>query len=131
MRYDTIADVFTANDVFRKQFLETVGNISDAEAELRPDGEKWSISEVAEHLALVDQGISRICKKLIAEARVQGRESDGTIRYHPISGNARQKLQKKGLKPPRRCCLSATRVYATLWIRFSKIGNISKDCVTI
>jgi hypothetical protein len=79
LRYDTLTDVFTANDMVRNQFIETMVDISDIEAQTRLDDEKWSISQIVEHLALVDQGIARICGKLLSEAKNAGQMSDGTI----------------------------------------------------
>ncbi len=83
MRYDTIADVFAANKAARERFLETIAEVSDIEAQMRPVGEKWSISQVAEHLAMVDRGISRICKKLLGEAQDAGIMSEGRTSISP------------------------------------------------
>ncbi len=93
MRYDTIADIFSANKEIRKRLVATVAGISEEEAAIVPDGEKWSIRQIVEHLAMVDQGAARICQKLLIEAKATGKTSNGSI---AISGNFQQLIEKIG-----------------------------------
>src|SRR5687767_3945479 len=79
MNYQTVADVFSANSKFRDRLSEVLSDVSEEEAAALPDGEKWSIQQVAEHLALVDIGIGRICSKLIEAARTAASVSDGSF----------------------------------------------------
>ena len=65
MRYETIADIYSANQKVRAALAATVSNILPAEATV---------------LADVDFGISRICAKLLEEARSIGKPSDGTVK---------------------------------------------------
>ncbi len=41
----------------RKMFLDSVAGLSEAQLNFKPSPEKWSISEVAEHIALSEQFI--------------------------------------------------------------------------
>jgi hypothetical protein len=83
MRYETIADIYSANLKVRSALAETLSSVSPDEATLLPDGEKWTIQQIVEHLSMVDSGISRICSKLLDEAKSIGKPSDGTVKLSP------------------------------------------------
>jgi hypothetical protein len=80
MRYENIADIYSANLKVRAALTATVGNISPTEATVLADGEKWTIQQIVEHLSMVDFGISRICAKLLEAARSLGKPGDGTVK---------------------------------------------------
>jgi len=80
MRYENIADIYSAHLKVRAALAATVSNISNTEATVLADGEKWTIQQIVEHLSMVDSGISRICSKLLEEARSIGKPSDGIIK---------------------------------------------------
>lgn len=69
MKYESIADIYSANEKIREGFFAMLNTISPDEATMRPDGEKWSIAEIVEHVSLVENGISRICSKLVADSQ--------------------------------------------------------------
>lgn len=79
MRYETIADIYSANRKMRERLFETLRQISPDEATSLPDGEKWSIQQITEHVSMVDFGISRICAKLLASAKIDNNPSDGSF----------------------------------------------------
>ena len=79
MEYRSIADIYTANEKIRGQLSEMLNSISADEAAALPDGEKWSISGIVEHLSMVGIGVSRICSKLVDSAKAEGKPSDGTF----------------------------------------------------
>jgi DinB superfamily len=80
MRYDSIADIYSANARVRERFLAVVDSISDAEADAIPTGEKWSAAHIVEHVAMVENSMIRICTKLAAAARDAAMPSDGSFR---------------------------------------------------
>lgn len=83
MQYENIGQILAANGKARKRFLAVMTEISESEAATVPDGEKWSIKQVVEHLAMVDQGIARICGRLISKAKLAGTTSEGTFAISP------------------------------------------------
>lgn len=83
MRYDTIADIYSANQKIREHLMRTVSEISEAEADTIPEGEKWSIRQIVEHVAMVDHGIARICRKLVSAAKEAGKASNGVAMLSP------------------------------------------------
>src|SRR5215210_1560481 len=89
MNYQTIADVYAANDKIRERLKETVGNLTDGQLNSLPEGERWSVAQIVEHLSLVEDGMTRISAKLLNEAKANGKTSDGTVK---ISEGFLQKL---------------------------------------
>lgn len=83
MRYETIADIYSANEKFRQRFLSVVDGVSPEEATALPDGEAWSIQQIVEHVSIVNNGMSRICGRLIAAAKQSGAVSDGSFSLTP------------------------------------------------
>ncbi len=79
MNYNTIADIYSANAKIREGLTATVANISDSEVVALPDGEKWSIQQIVEHVSIVEHNIARICAKLLHAAKSAGKLSDGTV----------------------------------------------------
>jgi len=100
MRYADMDAIFTANAEIRERFLHLLSGVSDHEADIAPDGEKWSIKQVVEHVAMVDQGVVRICGKLISEAKEVGKMSNGTISISAEFQSAVETLGKEKLEAP-------------------------------
>lgn len=79
MRYESIADIYSANQKIREQFAATVSGISPEDAAILPVGEKWNIQQIVEHVSIVGSGVAKICSKLLAGAKEDGIESDGSF----------------------------------------------------
>lgn len=79
MKYESVADIYSANLKIRENLHATLANISTDEASTLPDGEKWSIGQVVEHISMVEDGIARICSRMIDAAKADGKTSDGTF----------------------------------------------------
>ena len=79
MKYENIADIYSANALVRNRFIDVVGNISDDDAAILPEGENWSIRQIVEHVSMVEFGVMRICGKLLAAAKETGKTSDGSF----------------------------------------------------
>ena len=79
MNYQTIEEVYAANDKIRARLLELLGEISDEQANVLPEGEKWTIAQIVEHISIVEDRMGRISAKLLNEAKENGRNSDGKV----------------------------------------------------
>lgn len=79
MKYQTIEEVYAANDKIREGLLATIENISDEQANNLPDGEKWTIAQIVEHIGIVQDGMAKISAKLLTAAQANGKTSDGKI----------------------------------------------------
>ncbi len=79
MRYESIADIYSANAKIRERFEQTVAGVSPDEATALPPDEKWNIQQIVEHVSIVGSGITKICGKLLAAAKESGKPSDGAF----------------------------------------------------
>ena len=79
MNFTTIAEIYTANAATSDRLNEILAEINETDATHLPDGEKWSIAMIAEHISMVNHGMSRICAKMIDDAKQADRRSDGTL----------------------------------------------------
>ena len=80
MSDQTIAEIYDANDRIREKFIETLAGLTDAQVSALPEGEKWTIAQITEHVSMVENGMSRICSKLLQNAKAEGQTSNGTVK---------------------------------------------------
>ena len=79
MQYQTISEIYEANDRIRTKLKDTLASVTESHAAALPDGEKWSVAQIAEHVSMVGNGMYRICSKLLSKAEAAGQLSDGKI----------------------------------------------------
>jgi hypothetical protein len=72
MKFQSIADIYEVNERARTSLKDLASNISNEQADVLLDGEKWTIAQIVEHIAMVDEGTSKICAKLIRKAQEGG-----------------------------------------------------------
>jgi hypothetical protein len=75
----TIADAYEKNARIHQSLNAVVSDLTSDQLNARPDGEKWSIQEIVEHIATVYEGTGRICAKLVSGAKACGKVGDGNI----------------------------------------------------
>ncbi len=68
MIYHTIADILAANERAQERFVEAVSDLTEAQADFRPDENQWTIAEIVEHISIVNDGFLRLMRKLLKEA---------------------------------------------------------------
>jgi len=68
MRYDTVDEVFSSNERFGSDLIDMLSQIAGADAGHRSSDTGWSAQEIAEHIAIVDTGVARICQKLLSKS---------------------------------------------------------------
>ena len=96
MKYNSITDIYTANEKIRHRLTSLLGSITDEEAAALPSGEKWAIVQIVEHLSMVSIGTSRICSRLLEGARASGKTSDGSFALSENLGE--RALEVAGIK---------------------------------
>ncbi len=80
MNNQTIGDIYAKNDKIRENTKQIVAALSDEQTVSLPDGEKWTIAEIVEHIAIVQDGMTKISAKLLTKAQAAGKSSDGAAR---------------------------------------------------
>jgi hypothetical protein len=78
MNYQNIAEIYDSNDKIRENLKMTIEGLTDEQAAVVPEGEKWSLAQLVEHIAIVEDGMTQICRKLLLKAQTEDKKSDGT-----------------------------------------------------
>jgi hypothetical protein len=86
MDHKSIDEIYAANARVRERLRAAVAEIPDEIANARPAGEKWSVAEIVEHVAMVNAGALRICERLLRKAA----EANGGVEVR-MSDNFLQK----------------------------------------
>lgn len=104
MYYATLDEAYAANDAVRAKLKETVAALSEEKLDARPYGEKWSVKQIVEHVAIVGDGVLRICSKLLSKAEQAGRPANGFAMsasfLEKASGSADTKLEAPEMVHP-------------------------------
>jgi len=93
MIYHTIADIQAANERAQARFIAAVSNLSEAQANFRPDENRWTIAEIAEHVSIVNDGFLRLAHKLLKEAESSPRppRDDLNLGHTSLDENGQQR----------------------------------------
>ncbi len=81
MQYQNIGEIYDANDNIREKLLSVVGNLTDKQSNKLPAGEKWTLAALVEHIAIVEDGMTKICGKLLAQAQSENKSADGSAKF--------------------------------------------------
>lgn len=68
MIYQSIADIYAANDTVRRQLLARVENLSEAQQTFRPEENAWSIAEIVDHLSKIEQQMVQLIGMLLRKS---------------------------------------------------------------
>lgn len=79
MKYETIEDIYAGNAKVRGRLKALIESIQPEKTSVLPDGEKWTIAQILEHVAMVDESTVKICAKLLKKAQDAGQMSDGQV----------------------------------------------------
>lgn len=84
MIYNNVGEIYEAIDKTRAKLKEKISQLSDEQLDKREDEHGWTIAEIVEHLATVENGGLRIAQKLLREADNENTKWDGAFR-EPLS----------------------------------------------
>ena len=98
MKFDSVEEIFAANDRVRESLIGLLAGISADDEELPSENGEWTVSKVVEHLAKVENSMMRICAKLLSKAKDKGLRADGTVRISKHFTQAVAKVKADGTK---------------------------------
>ena len=102
MEFQNIDQIYLANAQVRDRFGETIGQINAGQVKILPDGEKWSIEQIVEHVSIVDEGMAKICRKLLGEAQKSGLKATGEIQISDVFRAYTENVDEMKLEAPER-----------------------------
>lgn len=76
-----ISEIYERNAAVRKRLFETIDGLSEETINARPAGEKWSVGEFVEHIAIVHEGFAKICRRLLSNvgATADGNDAEAVV----------------------------------------------------
>jgi len=81
MNNQTISDIYTNNDKIHEKTKQFIESLTDEQIAALPEDEKWTIAGIVEHIAIVQDGMTKISAKLLTKAQTAGsKPADGTAR---------------------------------------------------
>jgi len=79
MKYETIEQIYDGNAKIRGRLKQLLSSLTDEQISALPEGEKWTIAQIVEHVTIVDESTMKICAKLLQKAQGAGQTSDGRV----------------------------------------------------
>jgi hypothetical protein len=79
MNYKSIEEIYAGNDKIRERLRSLVSQLTPESMSTLPDGEKWTIAQIIEHIAMVDESTIKICAKLLKKSEEAGHASNGEV----------------------------------------------------
>lgn len=83
MIYNSVDDVFAANEEVRRRLVARVEGAGDGQARAAAGG--WSVAEIVEHLSIAEKGITRAIEGLLTPASDGEGGQGATERFAPFS----------------------------------------------
>ena len=112
MNYQSIAEIYDSNDAIREKLKMIIGKLTDEQAGIAPEGEKWSLAELVEHIAIVENGMTGICARLLSKAQAENKKSDGAAKIsEDFLTKANESINQK-LEAPERVRPTGTKTVA-------------------
>ena len=112
MKYQNIGEIYIANDHIREKLIATVGNLTDEQANALPEGEKWTLAALVEHIGIVEDGMIKICGKLLAKAQSENKTADGAAKFSDAFVEGVAGLADRKFEAPERVYPSGTKTIA-------------------
>lgn len=122
-----IGDIYAKNDEIHEQTKQFVATLTDEQKTSLPDGEKWTISEIVEHVAIVQDGMAKISAKLLTQAQGAGKSADGAARLSENFMTKAAEAQKLKLEAPDRVRPTGNQTVEESLAKMDETQNLLKD----
>lgn len=77
MENQTIGDIYANNEKIREKTKQLAAFLTDAQTTDLPEDGKWTFAAMFEHIAIVQDGMTKISAKLLDEAKASDKSSNG------------------------------------------------------
>ena len=85
MTFNNLAEIFDAIDEMRTRLYTRLDGLTGEQERFRPAPDGWSIAEIVEHLAILEERLSKLFSIMITKAEASGaRLSEGSS-FRPVS----------------------------------------------
>lgn len=85
MIYNSLSEIFDSMDETRARLRARLEDVKDGEETARPGADAWSVAEIAEHLAIIEEQLSRLFPVMLKKAEGGGLQRSPDKPFLPIS----------------------------------------------
>ena len=85
MIYNSLSEIFDSIDETRARLRARLERISGEQESLRPSPDAWSVAEIAEHLAIIEERLSKLFPVMVTKAEGGGLVRGAAQPFRPIS----------------------------------------------
>lgn len=86
MIYHSVAEIFDSMDEARGRLSERVSGLSAEQENFRPSSGGWSVAEIVEHLAILEERLLGLMTVMVNKAEKAGlQRSAGDTHFNPVS----------------------------------------------
>lgn len=85
MTYNNLSEIFDAMDKTRAHLRARLEHLTGEEENARPSPEAWSAKEIAEHLAIIEERLSKLFPVMVTKAEAGGLQRRADQPFRPIS----------------------------------------------
>lgn len=102
MIYKNVGEIYEAIEKTRVKLKDRISQLSDEQLTKREDENGWTVAEIIEHLATVENGGLRIAQKLLKESDRENVVWNGTFREPLSFAEKAAQIQDRKLQAPER-----------------------------
>ncbi|MEP7270065.1 MAG: DinB family protein [Acidobacteriota bacterium] len=85
MTFRSVAEVLEIIGGTHTELVQEVEGLADEQLHFRPSDDCWTIAEIVEHVAIVQEGMGKITSKLVREAEAAGKQASPDRTFEPVS----------------------------------------------
>jgi uncharacterized damage-inducible protein DinB len=82
MIYNTVGDIFAANDDIRRRIMARVADLDERQQSFRSADGAWAVADIVEHLSIVEGNMVRLVNKLLG--KVESETTDASTPPRPM-----------------------------------------------
>ena len=85
MIYNSLSEIFDSMDKSRARLRNRLQEMTAEQEGLRPSEEAWSVAEIAEHLAIIEERLSKLFPVMLTKAEAGGLERRPDQPFEPVT----------------------------------------------
>jgi hypothetical protein len=85
MIYNTVGDIYAANDDIRRRIVASVEGLDEEQQSFRPEAGAWSVAEIVEHLSIIEGNMVRLVGKLLGKIESEATDASAPHPMQPFT----------------------------------------------
>jgi hypothetical protein len=85
MNYNSLSEIFDSIDETRGRLRARLESIPSAEEGARPSPGAWSVAEIAEHLSMIEERLSKLFPMMLMKAEAGGLQRGADKPFQPVT----------------------------------------------